>query len=272
MSAAATAIRPKSNVPAKSIALPIEHGSWGFLFEPLALGLLLAPSISAPFISLFVIGAFMARQPLKFLLADWKQGRRLPRTEIALKFTLIFGGISAVGFIGSLIFAPAASFIPFVIAAPLAIYLISQDVARQSRELVPEILAAFALAASTAALIVADGGAWPFAIAMWGVMMARLIPSIIYVRDRLRMEKGKDYSRLVPIGLHVAALIAVGALAYFGLGPVLPVLMMAFLLGRAIQGMSSIRQRATAKQIGVQEVIYGCVTVLTVVVGYYLGV
>lgn len=272
MSAAATAIRPKSNVPAKSIALPIEHGSWGFLFEPLALGLLLAPSISAPFISLFVIGAFMARQPLKFLLADWKQGRRLPRTEIALKFTLIFGGISAVGFIGSLIFAPAASFIPFVIAAPLAIYLISQDVARQSRELVPEILAAFALAASTAALIVADGGAWPFAIAMWGVMLARLIPSIIYVRDRLRMEKGKDYSRLVPIGLHVAALIAVGALAYLGLGPVLPVLMMAFLLGRAIQGMSSIRQRATAKQIGVQEVIYGCVTVLTVVVGYYLGV
>ena len=271
MSATATAIRPKSNVPAKSIALPIEHGSWGFLFEPLALGLLLAPSISAPFISLLVIGAFMARQPLKFLLADWKQGRRLPRTEIALKFALIFGGIAAAGFVGSLIFAPAVSFIPFIIAAPLAIYLMAQDVARQSRELVPEILAAFALAASTAALIVADGGAWPFALAMWGVMLARLIPSIVYVRDRLRMEKGKEYSRSVPLALHVAALIGVGALAYFGLSPVLPVLMMAFLLGRAVQGMSSRRQRATAKQIGVQEVIYGCVTVLTVVIGHYLG-
>ena len=271
MSATATAIRPKSNVPAKSIALPIEHGSWGFLFEPLALGLLLAPSLSAPFISLLVVGAFMARQPLKFLLADWKQGRRLPRTEIALKFALIFGGIAAAGFVGSVVFAPAASFIPFVIAAPLAIYLMAQDVARQSRELVPEILAAFALAASTAALIVADGGSWPFALAMWGVMLARLIPSIVYVRDRLRMEKGKDYSRSVPIALHVAALIGVGALACFGLSPMLPVLMMAFLLGRAVQGMSSRRQRATAKQIGVQEVIYGCVTVLTVVIGYYLG-
>jgi hypothetical protein len=148
----------------------------------------------------------------------------------------------------------------------------AQDVARQSRELVPEILAAIALAASTAALIVAAGGSWPFAIAMWGVMLARLIPSIVYVRDRLRMEKGKDFSRVVPIGLHFAALIGVAALAYFRLSPLLPVLMMAFLLGRAVQGMSPLRQRATAKQIGVQEVIYGCVTVLTVAVGYYLGV
>jgi hypothetical protein len=48
--------------------------------------------------------------------------------------------------------------------------------------------------------------------------------------------------------------------------------MMAFLLGRAVQGMSPLRQKATAKQIGVQEVIYGCVTVLTVVIGYYFGV
>jgi hypothetical protein len=242
------------------------------LFEPLALGLILAPSVSAPFISLMVIGAFMARQPLKFLLADWKQGRRLPRTEIAQKFALIFGGIAAVGFLGSLLTSPTASFIPFVIAAPLAVYLMAQDVARQSRELVPEVLAAIALAASTAALIVAAGGSWPFAIAMWGVMLARLIPSIVYVRDRLRMEKGKDFSRVVPIGLHVAALIGVAALAYFRLSPLLPVLMMAFLLGRAVQGMSPLRQKATAKQIGVQEVIYGCVTVLTVVIGYYFGV
>lgn len=271
MSATAAAIRPKSNVPAKSIALPIEHGSWGFLFEPLALGLLLAPSLSAPFFLLFVVGAFMARQPLKFLIGDWKQGRRLPRTEIALKFALIFGGISAVGFLGSVLLAPAASFVPFVIAAPLAVYLIMQDVARQSRELVPEVLAAIALAASTAALIVADGGNWPFALAMWGVMLARLIPSIVYVRDRLRMEKGKGYSRVLPAVLHVLALIGVGALAYFGLSPILPVLMVAFLLGRAVNGMSSRRKKATAKQIGVQEVIYGCVTVLTVVVGYYLG-
>jgi positive regulator of sigma E activity len=107
---------------------------------------------------------------------------------------------------------------------------------------------------------------------MWGVMLARLIPSIVYVRDRLRMEKGKDFSRVVPIGLHVAALIGVAALAYFRLSPLLPVLMMAFLLGRAVQGMSPLRQKATAKQIGVQEVIYGCVTVLTVVIGYYFGV
>jgi len=271
MSATTSAIRPKSNVPAKSVALPIEHGSWGFVFEPLALGLFLAPSLASPFISHFVVGAFLARQPLKFLLADWKQGRRLPRTEIAFRFFLIFSAIAAVGFVGSVLLAPAASFVPFVIAAPLVVYLIIQDAARQSREVVPEVLAAFALSSSTAVLIMAAGGSWAFALAMWGVMLARLIPSIIYVRDRLRMEKGKSYSRVVPLGLHVLAVIAVATLAYSGLSPVLPILMMVFLLGRAAVGMSSLRRPAKAKEIGVQEVIYGVVTVLTVVIGYYLG-
>jgi hypothetical protein len=39
-------IKQKSSIPVKSIALPIEHGSWGFVFEPIVAGLLLAPSLA----------------------------------------------------------------------------------------------------------------------------------------------------------------------------------------------------------------------------------
>ena len=129
---------PKNNALAKSIALPLEHGAWGFLFEPLAAGVLLAPSPAAPWITLMVVGAFLLRQPLKFLIPDWFAGKKLPRTAIARKFTLIFGSIFASGAIGTLVFAPLASLTPFLAIAPLAVYQIYCDATRQSRQLLPE--------------------------------------------------------------------------------------------------------------------------------------
>ena len=145
-----------AKVPAKSIALPVEHGAWGFLFEPLAAGLLLAPSLAAPFITLLTVGAFLTRQPLKFLLGDWLQKRRLPRTEIATRFVLIFGGIAMTGMFDSVFFGTLDSLIPFEVTTAIVVYLIIQDAARRTRELLPEILAAFALASSVAVLALAD--------------------------------------------------------------------------------------------------------------------
>jgi hypothetical protein len=184
---------------------------------------------------------------------------------------LIFGAISAFGLIGSIFFTPAAGFIPFVVAAPFVVYLIAQDAARQSRNFLPEILAAFALSSSLPVITLAAGWSWPASLALWVIMLARLIPSIIYVRNRLRLEKGKEFSRFSPFASHFLALVVVGTLAYAGLSPFLLVLMMVVLLGRAVIGMSRFRQVAKAKVIGIYEVVYGVVTVLSLVAGYYVG-
>lgn len=261
----------QSNVPAKMIALPVEHGAWGFLFEPLAAGLIIAPSIAAPFLSLLIVGAFLVRQPLKFLLGDWRQGRRLPRTDIAFRFVLIFGCIAAIGLLGSLFFAPVKVFAPLAALIPPVIYLIIQDVARQTRQLLPELLAAFTLASSITVLALAGGFEYEFALALWAIMAARLIPSVLYVRSRLRLEKGKEYSRLAPIASHVLALIIVSALFYFKFSSILTVLMSAFLAGRAEFGLSRFRQPLKAKVIGIWEVVYGVLYVLTIVFGYFWG-
>jgi hypothetical protein len=271
VAATSSAVKQKANVPARSIALPVEHGAWGFLFEPLAAGMLVAPSAGAPFILLLVVGAFLTRQPLKFLLGDFLQKKRLPRTVVALRFALIFGGVSLLGLVGSLIFAPVESFIPFVIVAPLVIYLIAQDAARQTRQLLPELLAAAALASSVTALALAGGFAYPAAFALWAIMLARLIPSVLYVRSRLRLEKGKPFSRFAPIAAHVLAFAALGALYLSGLASLLTVAAAAFLAGRAAFGLSRYRQILKAKQLGVWEVVYGVIYALTVVFGYYLG-
>lgn len=272
MSAVCSSLKPITKVPARSIALPVEHGAWGFLLEPSLAGLILAPSLAAPFILLLVVGGFLTRQPLKFLLGDFLQSKRLPRMVPAKRFTLIFGALTTVGLLGSLILAPVQSFIPLAVVAPLVIYLIFQDVSRRTRDLLPELLAAITLACSVAVLTLADEWSFIAASALWAIMLARLIPSVLYVRSRLRLEKGKQFSRLAPITLHVLALLAVGVFYYLGFSSILTVLMAAFLLCRAILGLSVFRKPSKAKTIGLLEVIYGVFYALSVVIGYYLKV
>src|SRR5207237_1966626 len=87
----------KRTVRKKAVALPIEHGSWGFLLEPLVAALAVAFSASGLWIALMVIGAFLTRRPLQILLADWQAKRQLPQTEMALKFNLLYSATAAIG-------------------------------------------------------------------------------------------------------------------------------------------------------------------------------
>jgi hypothetical protein len=264
-----TAVR---KINTKAIALPIEHGSWGFVFEPLTAGLLIAFTPSALWISLMVVGAFLTRQPLKVLLNDWQAKRNLPQTAVARKFVLIYGAIFTFGLLGSLFFVPQAAFLPFLLVLPLAAYQIYCDASRKSRQLLPELTGAVAVSSSVAVIALAANWSFPAAVALWAIFVARLIPSILYVRNRLLLEKGKKFSRGLPVVSHVAAFAMVSALAFYGLSPMLTVLMFAVLQARAVIGLSPYRRKVKAMRIGVWEVVYGTLTALSVVIGYYLGI
>ena len=272
MSANVSTIPLPRKINVKAIALPIEHGSWGFVFEPLAAGLLVAFSPAALWVALLVTGAFLTRQPLKVLLNDWQAKRNLPQTAVARKFVLIYGSIFTIGLAGSLFFLPQAAFLPFLFVLPLAFYQIYCDASRKSRELLPELTGAIAASSSVAVIALADHWSFSAAVALWAIFVARLIPSILYVRNRLKLEKGKNFSRGLPIISHVAAFALVSALAFYGLSPMLTVLMFAVLQGRAVVGLSPYRSKIKAMRIGVWEVVYGVLTALSVVFGYYFNV
>jgi hypothetical protein len=261
----------KSRIPARSVALPVEHGAWGFLLEPLLAGLLIAPSLGGAFLSVFVIGAFLCRQPLKFVVGDLRSGKRLPRTAVAMRWLCYFSAVSAFGFIGSIFTADARAFIPLVLSAPIAVFLILQDASRKSRETIPELLAATVLSTSIASLALAAGSNYLLAAALWLTMTARLVPSVIYVRNRLRLEKKKEYSIVGPFAAHAAALIVLAALYRNGLGSLLTVFVAGSLLVRSVTGLSAARRKLTARQLGVREVIYGVIYALSVVIGWYAG-
>jgi hypothetical protein len=265
-------IPAKSRIPAKSIAMPLEHGAWGFLFEPLLAGLLIASTVSGAFIAIFIVGAFLCRQPLKFVAGDLMSGKRLPRTPVAVRWLVYFSTIAAFGAVGIFFTVEPRSLIPLVLCAPAAVYLIMQDASRKSREMLPELLGATVLASSIASLTLAAGHSYLFAGAMWLTMVSRLVPSVIFVRNRLRLEKRKDHSLAWPFLIHAAALVVLAVLLFYGLGSILTVAVAAFLMARSATGLSAARKQRTAKQLGVREVVYGVVYALSVVIGYYAGV
>jgi hypothetical protein len=61
------------------LILPKEHGSWSLALEPLALGLLAAPSLAGGPLAIAAIAGFFLRRPLKILLREENCGRWFQR-------------------------------------------------------------------------------------------------------------------------------------------------------------------------------------------------
>lgn len=272
MPTAAPITTPHRDVRVRQVALPSEHGGWAFLFEPIAAGLAIAFSAGGPWIACLTIGAFLTRQPLKVLIADRFGMRNRARAGMAFRFLLCYGAIFFVGLAGTLLSVGFQPLLPFIWVLPLALFQIYIDESGQSRKLIPELTGAVVMSASIAAIGLAANMPWADCVALWAIFASRSIPSILYVRERLRLEKGKGHSRVIPTLAHIAALILTAALAYSGLSPFLTILAMSVLAYRAIAGLSPDRNKMKAMQIGVWEIIYGTVVVLSVVIGHYAGI
>lgn len=253
------------------IALPTEHGGWGLLLEPLIAGLAIAFSVAGFWIALITIGAFLTRQPLKVLVIDRRGMRVNERAKVAAAFVLVYGSVFVSGLVGAVLSGGFAALLPFAIVLPLAVVQIYFDFSRKSRQLLPELGGAIAISASVAAIMLSGGFSWTVAAAFWAIFVARLIPSILYVRERLLLEKGKTFSRSIPLATHAAAFLLVAFLAYNGLSPILTVLAVLLLLYRAVEGLSAGRTKMKAMKIGVYEVGYGVITLLSVIIGHYTG-
>jgi hypothetical protein len=260
-----------SQVRLKSIAFPPEHGSWGFLLEPIVLGLLVAPSLAGVFLSLAALGAFLARHPLKFVITDHRKGKRYPRTVAAERFALVYSVVALVGAGITVLLAGFEMLLPLVIAVPFALAQVVDYVQNKGRDLVPELAGSCAIAVTASCLVLAGGGSITLALMLWIILIARSIPSILYVRARLRLEKGKPFSVRPVLISNGVALLVVAALALLGEIPVLVVIGVTVLFGRALYGLSRYRKTAPAKIIGIWEMIYGLMLVVLAAVGYGLG-
>ena len=271
MASSAKTISPPRNIKLSQIALPTEHGSWGFLLEPLVAALVVAFSSGGIWISIMVIGAFLARRPLQVFINP----RKAPAGEMkaaASKFLAVFSLLAAIGLVGALLTSNLAVLIPLATALPVAAFQLYIESTTRGRQLVAELAGAVIMPASAASIILAGGGGWPFAAAVWFFFVARFVPSILYIRNRLNLEKGKASSMILPAVAHVAALISVSLIALAGFLPMLVIPAFALLLARSIFGLSPYRRRVKAMKIGVAEVVYGLVVVIALIVGHLFSI
>lgn len=255
----------------KSIALPPEHGAWGFLLEPLVLGFAIAPSLAGLFLALTMLGLFLVRHPLKIAVVDRRKGKRYARTRIAEQFVVGYGLLAAISGAIVLLLVDVVVLVPLLVAAPLGIYQALSYMENRGRDVLPEISGAIALSAAASSLALAGGRAWGLAIALWIIIVARAVPSILYIRARIRLEKGQEASFRSAMLANVAATGLIAVLATVRVVPVLAVVALVVLLVRAVWGLSEKRKIRQVKILGVLEFAYGTMVVLLTLIGYGFG-
>lgn len=246
MSSATIALRP--------LALPTEHGGWGFLFEPLVLALIVAPSPGGAFVALAFMAGFLARQPLKLALQDLLRGKCYPRTRWCWRFALGYSFAAVAALAGAIAIAGPSLLLPLALAAPLGLVQIAFDAKNRSRALLPELAGATAMSSSAAAIAIAAHASMALAATLSALIIARSLPSITYVRTLLTRAHGKEASSGPALALHALAVVAAGSFA-----PLAATLAMAVLLGRAAYGLT--HAVPPAKQVGWTEIAFGTLTV-----------
>jgi hypothetical protein len=265
---------PNTNVRFKSIALPVEHGGWAFLIEPLLLGMLLAPSLSGLFLCIAAFGVFLLYQPLQLAIKDRRRDKRYPRTVWAERFVLIYSGIVVIGGLGILL-VNAGSF-QFVVlavlaAAPFACIQMLMVIWGHARDAITEICGAIALGVTVSAIVMMQGWSPVLAFAFWLIPILRAAASILYVRIRVRLGRGEKVNKTWPIIAHILSVIVITGMVIARLLPVGSLFAMLILLARAVYGLYAARADTPTRIIGFQEIAFGLVTILLVVVSYRLS-
>lgn len=207
--------RPRSTL--RSVAVPAEHGGWGLTFEPVLLGLIVAPSVAGIALAVAALLAFLCRTPVKFAVLDRRRHRRLHRTAIAERVAAIELVLIVALVIVAASTASGRFWVPLVVAAPLFSLELYFDVRSRGRRLVPELAGAVGISSIAAMIVLADGGETVLAGGLWLLLTARAVASIPFVRAQIARLHDRPVARVQLACWETAALaIAASAVALDG--------------------------------------------------------
>lgn len=263
---------PTTHIRWRSVALPTEHGGWSFIIEPILLGLLLAPSLGGVALGVTALGAFLLRQPLKIFVKDVRSGRQAPRTYIARQFLLFYATLTFAASLITLLLIPSLyTLLPLLLALPLVAVQLTYDMGNKSRSLVAELAGSLATGALASSIVLMHGWSLFTALGLWLALAAKAITAVLYVRSRLRLERGKPADLILAIVAHELACALLLIANRYGFIPWGAVLAMGILTSRAALGLSPWRAAHPPKVIGMQEIAYGLGFVLLVVMSHKIG-
>ncbi|GIW24415.1 YwiC-like family protein [Meiothermus sp.] len=258
--------QPKTvQVPLKTVALPNEHGGWGFTLEPILLGWLVAPSWAGLGLGVFALAAFFTRHPLKLWLADVRKGKRFPRTPVAGRFALAYGSVGGLGLLLAFVRAEGPFYWPLLAALPLIAVQLWFDAHNKSRNLLPELAGAIAMGSVATGIGLAGGLEPSVALGLWLTLAARAYAAIHYARTQVMRARGLAVSFRTA---YLAEVVAVGALllgALAGWVPWLGVLAVGLLL--PFSAYTFARPPVPARVVGWSQMAFGLLVVTLTALG-----
>lgn len=252
-------------VSLKAVALPSEHGGWGFTLEPVLLGLLVAPSGAGLGLGLFALAAFFTRHPLKLWLSDQRRGKTFPRTALARNFALLYGLLALAGLTLAVLWEAGPFWIPLLLALPLASVQLWFDAHNRGRNLLPELSGAVAMGAMASSIALAAGQDPRLAYGLWLVLAARAVASIFYARAQVRRARGEGVLAAPVYLVECLAIVGLGLGAALGWLPWSSVWTLALLLPLSIYTFS--KPPMPARMVGWTQMALGLLVVLGTVLG-----
>lgn len=257
----------------RSLVLPREHGSWSLALEPVALGLLVAPSRPGLWLALAVVAGFFARRPLKLA---WTLPAGDERRSAAARWTLLFAtlALAALAAAGAAPFGAnkqqwaASALWPLLLAAPFGAAFLWFDLRGEMREAEAELAGSAAFALVPAAFATLAGWRGELALALAALTLARSVPTVLTVRTYLRIAKGKPASALAAQASAFAALGLAVLLAALHLVPIAACAPLGLLAARTALLLSPNPPQWSARRIGFAEANLGLVCLVGLTLAY----
>jgi hypothetical protein len=255
--------RPAPAAPAASVFLPKEHGSWSLALEPLALGLLVAPSSAGGALTVAALAGFFARRPFKALAAPAAARRREARATIVL-----FSALGVAGGFVVLVLGGIAPLWPLLPAAALAGLFAWFDAQNGSRDAAAEVAGSAAFALVPAALATLAGWSAASALTLAAVALTRSVPTVLLVRTNLRRAKGGRGGFLLPVLAAAGTAVGLTVLSAGALLPPWAALPAWGLFARSLWFASAFRPAWPARRIGMLEAVLGAAYVGAISLAY----
>ncbi|WP_457633212.1 YwiC-like family protein [Oceanithermus desulfurans] len=263
------ATRPAPTVTLKSLAVPNEHGGWGFTLEPVILGLLVAPSAAGWGLGLMALASFFARHPTKLAAGDLRRGHVYPRTRLALFFALLYGGLALAGLLLAWLAGERAFLTPLLAALPLVVLQVVLDALGKGRTLIGELSGSLAMGGVATAIILAAGGDARLAWGAWLVLAMRGLVAIRYARAQVRRAYGKPVSKISTFATAVLGVFVLFLGAVWGVSPWLGMWAVLALAVYAVYMLE--RPPVTARHVGWSQMFFGWLVALLTALGIRAG-
>ncbi len=259
----------KSKVNIRQIALPIEHGSWGFVLEPLILSLIVAYSFPGLLLAVCTFFMFLSHQPIKILFKNKPDDYN---KKIAIFFLIIYLLVILVLFVFVLLSVKLQSLIPFGLSLVVMIIYLSNLYNQKNRELINELSAPISISLLVLSILLFKNWQLEYVISFWIILLSRSVQTTFYVHTKLLMYKKKKYNLSVSIIISVFFTLLLIILAKLKLAPSLAYFASILLFFRTVWGLFVTKNHFKVKTFGILEFVYGATYLALVALGYYLKI